>query len=204
MAAATSAIIGASVGILGAGKQMIDAEKQKSQAKRDLKAFQRQEFINPNEDIQVSTLQADQQTDANLSSTASSVDALRRGGTRAVLGGIPRVNESGILLQNMISQDLEKQDLARSYKIAQGEEDIRAMREQREQGALLGLGQQLQVGRQDSASGLTNLVSGGLALGSSINSIGKENTNTFTQEELYMQKAKADYDEAVKLGLIKY
>lgn len=171
MAAATSAIIGASVGILGAGKQIIDAEKQKSQAKRDLKAFQRQEFINPYEDIQVSTLQADQQTDANLSSTASSVDALRRGGTRAVLGGIPRVNESGILLQNMISQDLEKQDLARSYKIAQGEEDIRAMREQREQGALLGLGQQLQVGRQDSASGLTNLVSGGLALGSSIASI---------------------------------
>ena len=141
-------------------------------------AFQRQEFINPYEDIQVSTLQADQQTDSNLSNTASSVDALRRGGTRTVLGGIPRVNESGILLQNMISQDLEKQDLERSYKIAQGEEDIRAMREQREQGALLGLGQPLQVGRQDSASGLTNLVSGGLALGSSLYPTSRNALNT--------------------------
>ena len=159
MAAVTSAVI--AVG--SAGYSIYNSEKKKSDAKKQIEAFERQEFNNPFENLKISTLKADQETDANLSRNATSVDALQRGGTRAVLGGIPKVNESNVLLQNLISQDIEKQDRENKLLLAKGEQNITDLRERREESALLGLGQQLQSARQDSANGVASLVSGGLS-----------------------------------------
>jgi hypothetical protein len=136
-------------------------------AKKDRKAihdFRRQDLINPLENIQISTLRSDKQTDANLSNFATSVDALQRGGTRAISTGLPRINEGNILVQNQILQDLEDQDQQRNILIAQGEERIRAIREGREINALQGLGQSLQTNRQDTFSGTQNIISSSLAL----------------------------------------
>ena len=162
MAAITSAVL--AVGT--AGYQIYNAEQQKKDAKEAINDFQRQDLVNPYENVQISTEKSEQQTEANLVNTATSVEALRRGGTRAVLGGIPRINQNNILLQNMISADLDKQEKERQLRIAQGEEQIRAIREGRETRSLQALGQSLQTARQDSATGISNLVSGGLALGS--------------------------------------
>lgn len=165
MAAITSAVI--AVGT--AGYQIYNAEKQKSDAKDAINDFQRQDLNNPFKNIQISTLKSEQQTEANNVNFATSVDALQRSGTRGVLAGIPRINQQNVLLQNLISADLDKQDKERQVLIARGEENIRAIREGRESKALAGLGQQLQTARQDSATGISNLVSGGLALGSALN-----------------------------------
>ena len=165
MAVATAtAITSAGIGLFQAGKGMVDANN----TRKEIENFNRQELVNPYENISVSTLKSDQQTDANLSNVATSVDALQRGGTRAVLGGIPRINESNILLQGLISQDLEQQDINRDLLIAKGEEDIRGIRESREINALAGLGQQLQTARQDTSSGITNAVSSGLSIPSAL------------------------------------
>jgi hypothetical protein len=183
MAAVTSAVV--AVGT--AGYQIYNAEKQKKDAKDAIKAFNSQELNNPYENIRISTLKSDQQTQANLSSFATSVDTLQRGGSRTVLAGLPKINEANIALQNQISSDLEKQDIQRDILIARGEAEIRNIREGREQLALQGLGQQLQTARQDSANGVVNLVSGALSLGSALNNQGTtanatENTTQTTTD----------------------
>src|SRR5690606_9145933 len=79
------------------------------------------------------------------------------------------ISETNILLQNQIAADIDRQAKERDMMIARGDENIRQIRENREQLALQGLGQQLQVGRQDSAGGMMNLVSGMLAGSTALN-----------------------------------
>ena len=163
MAVATAtalAIASTGMAAFQVGKGLVDAKKSRDA----IENFNRQELVNPFEDTQVSTLKSEQQTDANLSNVATTVDALQRTGTRGVLGGLPKISESNILLQNLISLDLEEQDQRRDLLIAKGEEDIRGIREGREVNALAGLGVALQTARQDTTSGVSNLVSSGLSI----------------------------------------
>tara|TARA_R110000824_G_scaffold6935_13_gene31841 strand:+ start:5575 stop:6252 length:678 start_codon:yes stop_codon:yes gene_type:complete len=161
------AAIGAGVGLVTSTMDFFSARKSEKDAEEALKNFRRQELINPYEDIQISRLKSEQQTDANLSNMATSVDALQRTGARGVLAGLPMLNDATTFLQGKISEDLEQQDVNRSMLIAQGEERIRNVREARELGAIQGLGNQVQVGRQDAASATTNFASSLLALGDS-------------------------------------
>lgn len=165
MAIATAAAIAA---IATAGVQTTSGLIGAAKDRKAIENFKPQELVNPYDNIQLSTLKSEQQTDAANVNFANSVDALQRTGTRGVLGGIPSINNSNILLQNMISADLEKQDKERSILIAQGDERIAQIRENREQGALQGLGQSLQTNRQDAMNGVSNLVSSGLSLGSAM------------------------------------
>lgn len=165
-----AAITGTALAVGSAAYMIANAEKQKKDSKRAISEVKRQDLVNPFEDVAISTEKSDQQTDAALSSMATSVDALQRGGTRAILGGMPRLQESNILLQNIISADLDEKAKARDMAIAQGEVRNQAIQENREQLAIQGLGQQLQTARQDSATGITNLLSGVLAGSSAINS----------------------------------
>ena len=167
MAVAT-AIAGA--GLALSAYQTVDSAIDAKNAQDKIDAFKPQELTNPQENVQLSTLASEQATKANNINVATSVDALQRGGTRAILGGIPRINEGSILLQNQISQDLERQDRERSILIARGEERIQGIQEQREREALQGLGQELNVANQNFATGLGDMASSGLALGQSLGS----------------------------------
>lgn len=164
MAAITSGLIG--VGL--SATQLAIAESEKKKQKEAIRNFKPQELTNPNENIQISTLKSEQETESALSRFGTTVEALQRGGARTVLGGIPKVNDSNILLQNLISQDLERQDANRSVLIAQGEERIRAIRENREQLALQGLGQALNVANQNSQTAVRDLASSGRSLASGL------------------------------------
>jgi hypothetical protein len=162
------AAISAGIGLVSSGVGFFTAQSQQREAKRALENFRRQELVNPARDIRLSTLKADQQTEANLSNTATSIDAIQRTGARGVIGAVPRLSENNIMLQNQISQDIADQEVRREFAIAEGEERLRAIREQREMNAILGLGQQVQVGRQDAqnslVSGITSFMAGGRAL----------------------------------------
>lgn len=159
MGVATASLI---TGAAFSGYNIIKSEKDKNEAEKAARELKRQELENPYENIQISTLKSEQQTDANLSNAATSVDALRRGGTREVLGGIPKINENSILLQNQISQDLEAQNRERQMLIARGEENIRAIRENREIGALQGLYNQKDTAIHNQANAFDNLVQTGV------------------------------------------
>lgn len=185
MAAITGAIVAVG-GLALSASQYAKSNKEKKDAAAKIDSFQQQDLVNPFENIKISTLAADQETDANLSRNASAVDALQRGGTRAVLGGIPRLSESNVLLQNLISKDIERQDQERQRLIANGEANIQNVRENRELGALQGLGQQLYAARQDQATAAGNIASSALAIGSSLNNSslfgnGNENSGLATE-----------------------
>lgn len=181
MAAATATAISAGIGILTSGYQIADNISKQKQAKEDLENFNRQELANPYESIQVDTMKADQMTKANNINVATSVDALQRLGTRGVLAGIPKLNESSILLQNNISADLSRQERENDILIAKGEDEIQRIRENREQQALLGIGQELNVANQNIVTGFGDVISSGLALGSALDVVGKakETNNGF-------------------------
>lgn len=175
-----SAIASAGIGLFQTAQGFVRERK----ATKAIEEFNRQELINPFRDVPISTLRSEQQTEAGLSRAATSVEALQRGGTRAVFGGLPRLQESNILLQSQISADLEEQERRRNILIAQGEEKIRGIQESREVAALQGLGQSLQVGRQDIASGAQNIVLSGLALGSSLDNSNRPRTNQLNPQQL--------------------
>lgn len=158
-----------------AAYQYIDADKKEKKANEAINNFNRQELVNPYENIQLSTVQSDQQTEANNINFATSVDALQRGGATAVLGGMPRLNQQNILMQQQIARDLENQDKERQYAIAQGEEQIRAIGEGRETRALAGYGNLLQTARQDKVNAIGNGIQSGLSLGVAIDEKIQEN-----------------------------
>lgn len=166
MAAITSAAIG--VGL--SAYQTVDAINQKGKAQDAIDDFKPQELRNPNEDIQLDTTKGDRLTRANQVTSASSIDALQRAGSRAVLAGVPKINNQSILLQNLIEEDLSEQRIERDILIAQGEERIQSIQERREQDTLMGLGQQLNVANQNIIGGVTGAVYSGLAIGSAIKS----------------------------------
>ena len=138
-------------GVASTGLSIFKFIKESKQAKdleQRIADFRRQKLVNPFKDISISTLASEQETEANLSRFATSIEALQRGGHRAIASNLPRLSEGNILLQNRISADLGRQDERRSFAIARGEENIQNIIEKREQLALFGLGQQLQNKRQ--------------------------------------------------------
>ncbi len=154
-------------GIVSTGIDLFKTVDQSIKAKNiedRIADFDRQTLVNPARDIQISTLASDQETEANLSRFATSVEALQRGGQRAIAGTLPRLSEGNILLQNQISKDLSDQDIRRSFAIARGEKNIQNIIEKREGDALLGLGQELQNKRQGAQDSFGSAFGSFLAL----------------------------------------
>ncbi|MFK5981448.1 MAG: hypothetical protein QM499_00925 [Flavobacteriaceae bacterium] len=159
-------------GIVAAGTSIYsiaESEKQKGEAKDAINAFNRQDLVNPFESIKIDTTAEDLALDKSLSSQATSVEALQRGGTRTVLGGVPKLQESSVLLNNQILASINQKAAKRDYAIANAELRNTALQERREEQALQGLGQAYQTARQDTVTGVTNALSGGLAIASAIN-----------------------------------
>ena len=154
-------------GIASTGLEIFKTIKESKQAKdleQRIADFRRQKLVNPCKDISISTLASEQETEANLSRFATSVEALQRGGHRTLASNLPRLSEGNILLQNRISTDLSRQDERRSFAIARGEENIQNIIEKRETDALLGLGQELQNKRQGAQDSLGSLFGSVLSL----------------------------------------
>lgn len=164
MAVVTASVIGIGTSLYQTGSAIAEGNK----AQDAIDAFKPQELRNPYKDVRLDTLGAEQRTAANVSNVASSVDALQRTGPRGLAAGVPRLTESSQVLQESISADLSQQAQRRDLQIAAGEERLQGIQEQREREILAGLGQQLNVARQDVVSGVQGAVSSGLALGSAL------------------------------------
>jgi len=162
------AAIGAAAGLVSSGVQFFQAQKDKKDAEEALNRLRRQELTNNQRDIKISTERTDRLLDSSLSSNANTIDAARRLGSRGIFGVLPSISDGDILTRNTILENIEQQDVNRSFAIAQGEDRIQSIKEQRELGAIMGLGQQVQVGRQDSVNALggfaSSLMAGGRAI----------------------------------------
>lgn len=162
MAAAAATVAGAGLG----AAQFFEGRKEARAARKAIDAFQPQELTNPYEDLQVSTLGAELQAEEAARFGASGVQALQQGGSRALIGGLGRL-QSGINRQTQqIAAGLDQQQKQIDFARAGQDVQNQAIREQREQAQLAGLGQQLSVAQQNKYQGAGTFIQGLQALGS--------------------------------------
>lgn len=139
LAGAVSPFVTAGIGIAQAFK----GAKQAKQAREARQALMdnRQELRNITEGMRVSTLGAQMQTQEAQRRFASSVDALRSGGVRGLVGGLGQMEQQQQYQQQRISADLDRQQQQIEMMGAQDQARIRDMQESREEfeiGALAG------------------------------------------------------------------
>lgn len=146
--------------------QTISGISRRSKAKRALENYQRQNLKNVTDGLRVSTLGAELQTQELQRRVATSVDALRSGGTRAVVGGLPVVESQQQRAQQQVAADLDRQQQRIDMMRAQDEARIRQIQEQRESMEIAGLGSEMAMGSQMTQAGLGGLSSAALAASS--------------------------------------
>jgi hypothetical protein len=162
MAAATS-IAMAGVGVLGSGYQAIKGAKDARDAKRALDNYERQEFNNVAEGLQVSTLGADLQREEQARLAATQVGALQGAGSRGVIGGLGRVEAGNQMTNRQIGADLDAQQKQIDQIYAQDQASIRSMQETREQQDIAGLSSQYNAGNQMMWNGIGGLAQTGIS-----------------------------------------
>jgi hypothetical protein len=138
---------------------------QTAKANRALENFKRQDLRNVTEGMRVSTLGAQLNTREAQRRFATSVDALRSGGVRGVVGGLGAQEQ---LMQNQqasISAELDRQQVMIEQMRAQDEARIRGMQEQRESFDQQMLYGQKAAGRQATMSAVGDLASAGAFFG---------------------------------------
>ena len=148
-AAAVTAVGGITKSIVGAS--------QARKARKAINSYQRQELTNAYDGVSVSTLGANLQQEELARATATGVDALRSGGTRALGMGLGRLQQGNTTASREIGAGLDLQQKEIDKLKAQDETWIRDMQETREQEDLAGLGQQLSAGQQTQYSGLDDI-----------------------------------------------
>lgn len=151
MAAATSlAIAGLGMSAIQIGKGISDTNK----AKNALDNLEVPDLDNAFEDIQISTIGSDLMREENARTSASAIDSVKSGGVRSVMGSIPQLAAFNNDANKEARAYLDKQVQDRSYAIAQDDTRIRQMEEQRYQGEVQGLGQAMNVGKQNAWNGM--------------------------------------------------
>lgn len=153
-AAITTTAIGAGL----AAYQTYQGAENKRKGEKALRDYERQDLdaSNPYEDIPISTVGSDLMREESQRTSANVVDAIREMGSRgaAYLPGVISANNSATREARAY---LDDQDIKRNYAIAGDNATIRSMKENREEADLAGLGNQIQVGRQDMWSGFRGL-----------------------------------------------
>lgn len=151
------AAIGLGISAISSGVNLISGLSRKSKAKKQLANFQRQELRNVTEGMRVSTLGAELQTKEAQKRFSTSVDALRSGGVRGLVGGLGRQEQVQQVQQQRVAADLDRQQVGIEQMRAQDEGRIRAMQEQRETSAIAGLGREISEGRNQAQAGAAGL-----------------------------------------------
>jgi hypothetical protein len=146
--------------------QTIKGSKEKRDAEKALEAYQRQQLQNQAENLRVSTLGADLQREEASRLASTQVDALQGGGSRALIGGLGKVEVGNQAINQQIGADLDQQQIANEREMMNEEIRIRGMQEARENADIEALSSQFQAGKQDMNMGLGNMVQG---VGSAVN-----------------------------------
>ncbi len=177
------AAIAGGLGAIGGISQMISGAKERDSARRALENYQRQQLENVQKDRTVSRLGSDLQTEAQSRLAATQIDALRGGGTRALVGGLGRVESGNQNVNQQIAANLDQQQKDIDAAIAQDNANIRGMQENRENADISALSSQYQSGKQDYNTGFGNMLGGVGMLGNSLSAMGGVQDSAMPQQE---------------------
>ena len=160
MAAATTAIalgsaaLSAGTGLAG----YLSHGKQARKYQEQIENYERQKLLNPYAGLQVSTLGADRQRE-DLSRTMTTYGNLASlSGTRGIASLLPNLTQTQNDQTAKIAANLDEQQKQIDQLKAQGEMQVQAMTEQRENNDLLGLGQAYQTSRAQQQQGINQTV----------------------------------------------
>lgn len=156
MGSAVAGGLSAGVGLF----QAIKGAKQSRDAQNALENYQRQQLTNVAEGLQVSTLGADLQREEQARLAATQVDALKGGGSRAIIGGLGRVEVGNQAVNRQIGADLDMQQKQIDQMRAEDERRIQGMIEQRQNQDIAALSSQYNTGQQNMMSGFGNIIAG--------------------------------------------
>ena len=148
--------ISAGLGIYNA----IRGAKEQHDAKVALDNYQRQQLNNAYDNMQVSTRGADLQREEASRLASEQVDALQGGGTRALVGGLGRVETGNQRVNLGIGANLDEQQKAIDQAKAEDDARIRQMIEARQNQDINALSSQYQAGKNDMNMGFGNIVQG--------------------------------------------
>lgn len=155
----------AGLGIYGA----IKGAQEQNASEKAMDNYQRRTLENVYKNNQASTLGADLQREEQARLASSQVNALKGGGTRALVSGLGRVEAGNQMVNQKIGANLDEQEKAIDQMTAEDQARIRAMQEAREQGDINALSSQYQSGKQDMNMGLGNIVQGFGSMGNQMN-----------------------------------
>lgn len=156
IASAVTGGLSAGMGIF----QTIQGAKEKRQAEEALANYERQKLENVAQDLQVSTLGADRQLAEQARLASAQIGALQGGGTRALIGGLGKVEAGNQAVNDQITADLDQQRKDIDRMIASDNANIRGMQENRENADISALSSQYQAGKQDMNMGIGNTLQG--------------------------------------------
>jgi len=171
MAAATATAL---LGLGMSGYQAWQGNQNKKNGEKALQSYKRQDLdqSNPYEDLPISTVGSDIMREESQRNSANSVDALRNAGSRGI-AMIPQVVANSNRQNQETRAYIDDQIAKRNYAIAGDKTAIRGMKEDRENADLAGIGQQIQVGRQDMWSGIRGAASSAMYAANNIDWNGK-------------------------------
>lgn len=146
--------------------QGISANKRAREIQRQIDNYKRQDLVNPNLSLQVSTLGADRQREDLARTMSTMVNQAAMGGSRSILGLAPGMIAQQNAQEAQIMAQLDEQERQRQIAVAQGDAMVQQMQEQREQQDLMGLGNALNTARHEETNAWNNAIQSGISTAS--------------------------------------
>ena len=164
IATGTAILAGAALTAAGSAGNMIKGAKRAKDAQKALNNFKRQELKNVTEGMRVSTMGAELQTQEAQRRFATSVDALRSGGVRGLVGGLGQQEQLQQSQQQKIGAGLDQQQQQIDKFAREDQQRIREIQEKRESGAIAGLGQEIAAGKDQQQQGIAGIAEAGMSV----------------------------------------
>jgi hypothetical protein len=143
-------------GLYGGVSKFFEGKKMQKRGQKLIDNFEFSDLDNVQEDRQVSTRAADLAVEQGNIMAATSTEAIRSGGARAIAGGLGRVQSRQNDIVNQVGANLDKKEKEIQAAIARDNVAIRSMRENREFNELSGYGQMMNVGMGMKYQGITD------------------------------------------------
>lgn len=157
MAIATGTAIALGVSAAASAATAISGASRARKAKKALENYKRQDLKNEASGLRVSTLGAEMKTLAAQRQASGTIQALRGGGVRGLVGGAANLGAGQQQVQQQISADLDRQQTNIQQIQLQEQQNIRGMQERRESQDIQGLGAEMAAGRAQTMQGITGL-----------------------------------------------
>ena len=173
MGVATSMAI---IGGVASAAQAIKGAQQAKEAEQALNNLPVPQLVNPYENLTVSRLGADLQTQESQRTAASNIEALQGAGVRGLVGGVGRVQSLEQQQMQQVAADLDAQQKQIDMAKAQGASQIQGMEEQRFKENRAALSSQYSQGNQQMWTGIGGVAQSAMA-GLSANALQKGAAN---------------------------